>query len=104
MLLGMLSLATDLGLNFKGRVHTDSSAAKGIASRVGLGKARHIHTQFLWVQERVGEGHIKISSVPGTRNVADILTKCTSGVLLARHMATAGFEGAEPHKSQRGLL
>ena len=95
---------SDWGLNLPVEVSSDSSAARGHVSRRGLGKMRHIQTRYLWVQERVGEGRIKISSVPGTRNIADILTKCTSGTLLARHLATAGFEGAEAHKSQRGLL
>ena len=35
---GAISMAKDLGLNLRGRFHTDSSAAKGIASRRGLGK------------------------------------------------------------------
>ena len=102
--LGLQSLLGDWGLQLPLEVSSDSSAARGHVSRRGLGKMRHIQTRYLWVQERVGEGHIKITSVPGTKNVADILTKCTSGVLLARHLATAGFEGADPHKSQRGLL
>ena len=85
-------------------VLSDSSAARGHVSRPGLGKMRHIQTRYLWIQERVGEGHLKISSVPGTKNVADILTKCVPGVTLAKHAATAGFEHAAAHASQRGLL
>ena len=65
---------------------------------------RHIQTRYLWVQERVGEGHLKVSSVPGSKNVADILTKNVAGSLLVRHMGSAGFHYAEAHSSQRGLL
>ncbi len=38
VLLGALSMAKDLGIDLKNRIYTDSSAAKGIASRRGLGK------------------------------------------------------------------
>ena len=31
----------------------DSSAAKGIASRRGLGKVRHIEVHQLWLQDKV---------------------------------------------------
>ena len=65
---------------------------------------RHIQTRFLWVQERVGEGHIKITCVPGSKNVADVLTRAVSGALMQRHMATMGFSFCEPHERQRGLL
>ncbi len=38
VLLGAVTMAKDLGVDLKGRIHTDSSAAKGIASRRGLRK------------------------------------------------------------------
>ena len=74
-LLGALSLAKDLGLQMKGRVHTDSSAAKGIASRRGLGKTRHIDTQYLWVQERLQAGSFTIHKEATNDNVGDLFTK-----------------------------
>ena len=77
--LGFQSLLEDWGLTLPLEVSSDSSAARGHVARRGLGKMRHIQTRYLWVQERVGEGHLKISSVPGTKNVADILTKCVPG-------------------------
>ena len=68
-------MAKDLGLNLKGRVHTDSSAAKGIASRRGLGKTRHIDTQFLWVQERIQAGDFTLHKESTNDNVGDLFTK-----------------------------
>ena len=53
VLLGTLSVANDLNIPLKGELWSDSSAAIGIASRKGLGKVRHLHTQYLWVQERL---------------------------------------------------
>ena len=102
--LGFQSLLADWGLTLPLEVSSDSSAARGHVSRRGLGKMRHIQTRYLWIQERVGEGHLRITSVPGTKNVADILTKCVPGTTLVKHMATAGFEYSGAHTSQRGLL
>ena len=102
--LGFQSLLQDWGLHLPLEVSSDSSAARGHIARRGLGKMRHIQTRYLWIQERVGEGHLVITSVPGDKNIADILTKCVPGVTLTKHLRAAGFEYAEAHKSQRGLL
>ncbi len=80
--MGLQSLLADWGLPVRVEVLSDSSAARGHVQRRGLGKMRHIQTRFLWVQERVAEGHIKITCVPGSRNVADVLTKAVSGALM----------------------
>ena len=56
-------------------VKEDSSAAKGIASRRGLGKLKHVDIKELWIQEKVSEGDLKITKIPGTINLADALTK-----------------------------
>ena len=53
VMLGMVSLASDLGFDLGGRMWTDSSAGSTIANRRGLGKVRHIRTTCLWAQERV---------------------------------------------------
>ena len=72
----------DLGVTIEG----DSNAAKGTVNRVGLGKARHIQTRYLWLQERVAEGHLKVHHVPGVKNKADVLTKSVPGVQLRKTM------------------
>ena len=51
--MGVQSVISDMGVNYKLQVLTDSSAAKRIASRRGLGKVRHIEVNQLWVQEKV---------------------------------------------------
>ena len=65
----------DMGLNMKLRVSTDASAAKGIASRRGLGKVRHVEVHQLWVQERVAQGDIEVRKVYRKTNPAESLTK-----------------------------
>ena len=56
--LGMRSLASDLVIKSDQmtiEMFTDSSAARGIASRRGLGKVRHIAVCQLWLQDKVNE-------------------------------------------------
>ena len=73
--IGLQSILGELGWDLKVEVRVDSSAAKAISSRVGLGKTRHVEVKFLWVQDAVRAKRIKIMKVLGTLNPADILTK-----------------------------
>ena len=73
--LGTQAMLKDMGFVLPIEVMTDASAAKGIASRIGLGKTRHIQVHFLWVQERVNNGDIVLKKVWGKENPADMLTK-----------------------------
>ena len=61
--LGINAIARDSGLSFKFIVKPDASAAKGISSRRGLGKVRHIDVSPLWLQDRVSKGDIGIKSL-----------------------------------------
>ena len=56
-------------------VFTDSSAARGVANRLGLGKLRHLDVRLLWVQEMVRSGRVQLRKVRGDVNPADMLTK-----------------------------
>ena len=76
--IGMRSLMADLGVETNVEVYVDSSTAKSIASRTGIGKIRHMDVRYMWVQERVRRGDIRIRKIPGTENPADALTKPTS--------------------------
>jgi len=74
-ILGMQSIMHDLGWYCKIRLLVDSSAAKSIASRTGLGKLRHLEIKFLWLQECVRRGKVVLSKVRGDINPADVFTK-----------------------------
>ena len=50
--LGIQSVMRDLGWEVKVRVRVDSSTANSVASRIGMGKLRHLEVKFLWVQGR----------------------------------------------------
>ena len=73
--LGMQAIALDLGWSLKVRIWTDSKAGKGMASRRGLGKTRHVEVKFLWLQQAVRSKRLVICKVWGTINPADHLTK-----------------------------
>ena len=64
VLIGAGAMARDLGYQFQLRACLDSSAAKGVAERRGVGKIRHLHTPLLWLQGRVKQGVLRLSKVP----------------------------------------
>ncbi len=90
--LGMTGLCRDMGVEMEGEVHTDSSAALGIAQRMGNGKVRHLRVQALWVQEVRCTKRLRYKKVLGSRNPADILTKHVPKELLNAHLVTLGVE------------
>ena len=73
--LGMQALMQDLGWETEVVIKTDSSTAKAVASRRGLGKLRHVEVRMLWVQDAVKRGRIRLKKVGGEQNPADHLTK-----------------------------
>ena len=73
--LGLVGMLCDVGVNISATIFTDSSAAKGIANRRGLGKVRHIELSELWLQDQVARGRITIRKIRGEDNFSDSLTK-----------------------------
>ena len=73
--LGAQAVAKDLGVDVKIRLGLDSSAAKSMAERTGLGKVRHIEIRLLWLQEVVKRGRVELLKLPGKENPSDLGTK-----------------------------
>ena len=73
--LGIQAIMDDLGYEAMVRIWVDSSCAKSIASRAGLGKIRHMEVKFLWIQDAVKEKRIQVWKIRGDSNPADNLTK-----------------------------
>ena len=92
--LGVQSLAKDLGWDMavKVKVKTDSSTAKAVAGRRGLGKLRHVELKYFWVQEAVARGRIVVRKVDGAWNPADVLTKPKSRAEFERLLGLVGAE------------
>ena len=76
--LGAQSMAQDLGLQVRVELKTDSSAAKGMALKRGLGKAKHISVCYLWLQERLARKELQVHKVSTLENRADLVTKVLS--------------------------
>ena len=85
----------DLGSKYHGAVLGDASAALGIMHRKGVGKLRHLSTNFLCVQERAARREIGYIKVKGSSNVADMLTKPLAQSDLQRHLGFANLMIAE---------
>ena len=78
--LGIQSHYQDWMIDVPIQINNDSSAARSIAIRRGIGgRLRHLQTRHLWLQSRVAPGHVKLDAVAGERNPADTLTKPLPG-------------------------
>ena len=67
---------TQLAKPFELTVYTDSSSGKALASKLGLTrKSKHVQLRFLFMQDLVATGQLKLSRVPSEKNPADVLTK-----------------------------
>ena len=99
--MGVRAMLADLGIKRGIKLKTDASAAKGIATRRGLGKVRHIEVSQLWLQEKVQRGEVEVIKVPGKTNKADALTKPIGGDKTMEHME--GVEG-EIRKGRHALM
>ena len=98
--LALQSLLADWGIHMGLDILSDSSAARGFSSRQGLGRMRHVQTRYLWVQERVKEGHLRVLPVRGKNNPADMFTKAVSGRLREKFLAKLGFRHVPAVKVQ----
>ena len=72
--LGIKALESDMGVSTGVVLHLDSTAALSLTHRAGLGKAKHIELQHLWIQEAIRAGRIKATKVHTDINPADLMT------------------------------
>ena len=92
--LRLRSFLTESGLASKTNVilHTDSSAAKPMASRLGATRrTRHIELRYLYLQNLVQTGAIRLSKISGADNVSNIMTKYVSSENLRKHRSSLGL-------------
>ena len=89
----------DLGIHVSVTLFTDSSAARGIIHRAGLGKMRHLETGYLWLQAAVKAKRLQIRKVLGTDNPADLFTKHLSSADMWKHLETLDMTSEEGRSS-----
>ena len=99
-MIGMKSLAKDFGHNMGMILRVDATAAMAMMSREGLGKAKHIDTQYLWVQEKLKSGEFAMEKVHTDRNPADLFTKQLTERVMSGHLARMNVQSeyAVPEK------
>ncbi len=90
--MGLQSILEDIGLRTTICLSMDASAAIAMLNRDGLGKARHIGTQFMWMQECIRDGRIKLTKVGTNKNPADLFTKPLAEEAVVAHMKAMGYE------------
>ena len=73
------------GMPIKLRVWLDSSAARGVFQRQGVGRIRHLEAKSLWVQEGLRRKQFELCAVGTDDNTADIGTKALSEGKLVKH-------------------
>ena len=74
--LGIKAMLNDLHCGMKCEIHMrcDSSTARDMLARQGLGETRHVDVCFLWLLQAVQEGRLKVLRVPSSVNVSDTFT------------------------------
>ena len=66
--LGIVSLATDLGIDVGVRLHLEAAAALRILERRGVGRVRQLDVASLCLQEKELRRIIEMHKVPGLKN------------------------------------
>ena len=72
-------------------LYTDSSGARGMIQRQGVGRVRQLSCRVLWLQDLLGAGQIKLSTIAGSLNPANISTKRLTCSRLKTLMHTLGM-------------
>ena len=104
--LHMQSVMMFLGMPAKIRLRLDSSAAKAICQRIGVGRVRHLEVRTLWLQSKVREKKLAVVKQDGATNIADIGTKvlATSRFTeLRRDLGREHFESDENAKESKAM-
>ena len=89
--LGEQAMLSDWGIQCPVVINMDATTGISIGSRRGLGKVKHIHTCFLWVQEIIDSGRIKLRKVGTGSMLADLMTKPLDAKLIQRFLEGMEF-------------
>ena len=78
------------GIEPEVRLYIDSSSSRQLISRKGLGKARHLDVNLVWIQKMK---NVIVKPIKGTENPADLGTKALSRDKIKKYMKTLGYKG-----------
>ena len=80
-------------------IHMDSSSARAVLSKKGLGRTRHIQAGLLWVQRLPLETGLLIKAIAGKENPADVGTKALSRNQVVKCLEKIGVRTGEDVRS-----
>eukprot|EP00972_Heterocapsa_arctica_P020903 3079568-Heterocapsa_arctica.AAC.1 len=69
----------ELGQTTRLQIYSDSSAARSVVARMGVGRMKHLAVRDLWLQDQMRDGKIEVKSVPTKENYADLFTNNFAG-------------------------
>lgn len=72
-------------------LHTDSSGARGVMQRCGVGRVRRFSRRVSWSQGAVERGEVKLCAVPEAASHADVGTKRLLAAKLESLMKVLGL-------------
>ena len=84
-----------MGQSTRMKVWLDSSAARGVFQRQGVGRIRHLEARSLWVQEGLKKKEFELEAVRSEENSADIGTKALNEAKLVRRRKDIGMMSQE---------
>lgn len=101
--LAIQAMAKEMGRLMKLVIGSDSTAAKLVVHRHGLGRLKHLQIRHLWIQQAVAQRRFKLIKIPGATNYADLMTKHSTESKMLSLLTAAGYEyrdGREPTAPQ----
>ena len=72
-------------------MRADSSSAKALRERRGVGESHHIQGKYLWLQDKVAEKELDIEKIKGPVNDSDLVTKVQTKNVIQSHLGRLGF-------------
>ena len=57
------------------KIYCDSSSARQLIGRRGVGRLKHMEVREFWLQDEARAGRLEIRAVSSLSNLADLLTK-----------------------------
>ena len=79
------------GYEVDGWILSDSSGALSLSQRQDVGHQHHIEARYLWIQDHVQRGTVKVGKILGSLNKADVGTKHVARDDLQRHIRALGL-------------
>ena len=80
----LVNILAELGEHSTLRVYSDSSSARAVTMRRGVGRLKHLDTREIWIQDELRAHRLEVRGVSSLENLADLFTKPFAR---ARHVA-----------------